>query len=338
MRYATFNIYLVFIFQITLAMNANAQSQYSVRVGSVAENASFPIRSAPATAMSVNEPEVAAEISSRIEKIHVKVGDIATQGSLLAKLDCRSFQQRANVRRSQLAVRDKRIELAQRRLSRTRQLAQQQSVSDEILDERQSELDILQAERAEVAAEYALAKLEVDHCAVRAPFQALVIERLAADGEYVRQGDAIVKVVDIEHVEVSAQIQFGDVDGIEASEQLWFEHADKKYPVTVRAALGALNTATRTREMRLEFSGEPALPGAGGQLFWRDQRPHVSGNLLVRRDEKLGLFILQAGQAKFIALPDAAPGRAAPVDLSPDTKLILEGFYNLSDGDPVTVE
>lgn len=318
-----------------LAANSVAEPAVSVGSANLSDIASYPIRSAPATAVTVNSAEISAEISAQIKNIHVRVGDVVERGAMLATLDCDSFNYVAAARGSRLAALQARIKLANLRLQRTRKLAEKQSVSDEILDERKSELDILQAESAEIQAEKRLARLDVARCKIVAPFRALVTERIAAVGEFVQRGDPVVKIVDIDNVEISAQIQFGDVEGIKASKELWFEYATKRHPAKVRAALGALNTATRNQEIRLEFVNEAALPGAGGQLFWQDKRPHIPGKLLVRRDDRLGLFVLENGKANFVPLPGASTGRAVPVDFPADTKLIVEGFYGLSDGDPV---
>lgn len=308
-----------------------------VQVGKIAKIASYPVRSAPATALSINDAEIAAEIGARVEVLHVKVGDVVERGGLLATLDCDSYDYRAAAQRAKLAALNARIKLAGRRLKRTETLAKQQSVSDEILDERSSELQILEAERGELRAQYSLAKLDVSRCTVKTSFRALVTERLAAEGEYLSLGNPILRVLDIDNVEVSAQIQFGDLASINESATLWFEHAQQKYPVEVRATLGALNTATRNQEMRLKFIDKVALPGAGGQLYWRDNRPHVPGNLLVRRDADMGLFVVENNRAKFVVVPNAAPGRAVPVLLEENTAVVVEGFYSLTDGDELTV-
>ena len=316
-------------------INAQAQTGGVVQVGTLAEIAAYPVRSAPATAVSINETEIAAEIGARVERIHVRVGDVLAGDKKLFNLDCDTYRHRAEAERAKLAALGARIGLAERRLARTETLAKQQSVAEEILDERQSDLEILKAERAEFRANLALAKLDVTRCKGSVPFKALVTERLAAEGDYVGVGDSILRVLDVDNVEVSAQIQFGDLASIEQSAELWFEHADRRYPVKVRAALGSLNTATRNREIRLVFDEEVALPGAGGQLFWRDNRPHVPGNLLIRRGEQMGLFVFENETAKFVAIPDAAPGRATPVQLDLETRIVIEGFYSLSDGDAI---
>ncbi|MGR8949927.1 MAG: efflux RND transporter periplasmic adaptor subunit [Gammaproteobacteria bacterium] len=332
------SILLVLILFFTLPHTGVAAEPARVRVTLLREIASYPIRSAPATALSINDAQISAEIGARVEKLHVRVGDVVDSGGILANLDCASYDYRAAAERAKLAALNARIKLAGRRLKRTETLARQQSVADELLDERRSELQILEAERGELRAQYSLATLDGSRCVVSTAFRALVTERLAAEGEYLSIGDPILRVLDIDNVEVSAQIQFGDLASIEASAKLWFQHSDERYPVQIRATLAALNTVTRNQEMRLIFVEKVALPGAAGQLFWHDRRPHVPGNLLVQRDVEMGIFILEDKRAKFVAVPNGAPGRAVPVSLPENTRVITEGFYSLSNGDSLTVD
>ena len=119
-----------------IAFDSIAQSTAFVRVAPLRDIATYPTRSAPATATSVNTAEIAAEIGTRIKKIHVKVADIVAEGASLASLDCDSFNYIAAARSSQLDALKARIELANLRLRRTEKLAEKQSISDEILDER----------------------------------------------------------------------------------------------------------------------------------------------------------------------------------------------------------
>ena len=72
--------------------------------------------------------------------------------------------------------------------------------------------------------------------------------------------------------------------------------------------------------------------GSSGVLRWRDPQPHIPAALLVRRGSDLGIFVRQGQQARFVALPRAQEGRAAPTDLPPATLVVVRGQAALSDG------
>jgi hypothetical protein len=116
-----------------------------------------------------------------------------------------------------------------------------------------------------------------------------------------------------------------------------FQHDDKSYPVNLRAILPSINSETRNSEVRLLFQNGPALPGASGKLIWKDLRAHIPGNLIVKRNGDLGVFIYDAGKARFVALPGAQAGRASPVDLSLNSTIITEGHFALKNNDDVVL-
>ena len=89
--------------------------------------------------------------------------------------------------------------------------------------------------------------------------------------------------------------------------------------------------------MRLVFDDQSALPGAAGKLVWKDPRPHIPGTLLLRREDELGVFIVNDGHAKFIPVPSAQAGRASPADLPKTANIVTEGRYALKDGDVVVI-
>ena len=59
--------------------------------------------------------------------------------------------------------------------------------------------------------------------------------------------------------------------------------------------------------------------------------------MIVERDGRLGVFVYEGGQARFVELPGARPGRSNLVQLEPSTELVVEGHYGLKDDDNLSV-
>ncbi|WP_455216774.1 hypothetical protein, partial [Kaarinaea lacus] len=95
------------------------------------------------------------------------------------------------------------------------------------------------------------------------------------------------------------------------------------------------DSKSRTREARLLFTENPALPGSAGELVWEQPSASLPADLLVKRNGKLGVFVLNDGQAKFVPLAGAEAGRPAIVNLAPATEIITQGRFRLQDGDSV---
>jgi RND family efflux transporter MFP subunit len=322
---------------LLISTNALAEEKISVNTATIADVAIYPERSAPATVISLNESTISARIAAQVDELPVRVGDIVEAGSTLAKLDCSDYKLASRESRSRIEALKAQIELAKRRLERTKTLTLKQSVSEELLDERESALAVLNADIRGAKAELEMANVNESRCIVKSPFRALIVERTSAVGQYTNVGSALVKIMDIEQLELSAQAFTQDADQITNSENLVFEHAGRKYPVELRTVIHAINTETRNREVRLLFKTEPALPGAAGKLLWRDTRAHIPGEFLVNRSGKLGVFSIKDNVAHFISIPTAQAGRASPTTLPIDTPLVIEGHFSLKEADNVSV-
>ena len=328
-------ILLLSVFLISSSVYAN--EKITVNTAPLSDIAIYPERSAPATVISLNESTVSARITAQVEELPVRVGDIVEAGSTLAKLDCSDYKLASRESRSRIEALNAQIELAKRRLERTKTLTLKQSVSEELLDERESALAVLNADIRGAKADLEMAKIDESRCVVKSPFRALIVERTSAVGQFTNVGSALVKIMDIEQLELSAQAFTQDTDQIMKSGELFFEHAGTKYPVELRTVMPAINTETRNREVRLLFKDEPALPGAAGKLLWRDNRAHIPGEFLVNRNGELGVFSIEDNVAHFISIPSAQAGRASPTTLPVNTPLVIEGHFSLKEADSVSV-
>jgi hypothetical protein len=101
--------------------------------------------------------------------------------------------------------------------------------------------------------------------------------------------------------------------------------------------VAALEPRSRSRELRLEFSGEQALPGSSGRLQWRHPQPHLPAEFLLRRDDSYGVFVLREGRARFVAVEGAREGSPVALALPDETLIVTEGRYGLTEGAAVTV-
>jgi RND family efflux transporter MFP subunit len=315
------------------ALSGGGAAAALVSVQSLEQLAVYPEHRAPATVLSLNESRLSAELNARVTEIPVRVGDVVEPGAVLLRLDCRDYTLAETQAAEALAGLEARLRLARQQLQRAQTLKQQRSVAEELLDQRRAELDQLSAERRVQDARLASARLAVGKCTVTAPFRALVLERLSSVGELAAPGAALLRVLDLAHLEVSAQVLTDDAEGIQQAHSLRLALRGRDYPLRLRTLLPAVNTVSRSREARLSFAAEGALPGSAGELVWQAPGPHVPAELVVRRDGVLGLFLVENGVARFHPLPGAEVGRPAPVALPAGTRVVTEGRFNLEDGE-----
>jgi RND family efflux transporter MFP subunit len=295
-----------------------------------------PEISAAASVESLSDSRISAELNATIKTIPVRVGDIVAPGDILVQLDCSDYELRADELTARLEAGTARAGFARQQLQRARKLESSRTMSQEVLDQREAELVSL---AAEAAAQQALLN-QINHergkCTLRAPFKAVVLERLAHTGEYAMPATPLVRILAIEQLEVSAAVISGDAAGLENAATILFRYDGHDYPVRLRTLTPVIDPQTRTRQARLLFSGASALPGAAGRLIWY-QPPALPADLLVRRQGQLGVLLAQQGRARFHPLPDAREGRPATIDLPAATLIITAGRFAVNEGDRLNI-
>lgn len=312
--------------------HAEAISVRTVRLGDVL---AIPEFSAPATVVARNAPSLAAEIAARVEDISVKVGDGVTADDLLVRLDCRRYESLLTARQAAVDRARAQQSFAEQQLQRARNLQRKKSISEELLDQRRTDLATAEADLLASEQELRLAEIDVGHCDVRAPVDAVVTERTTSVGSYANVGTVLLKLLEVEGQEVSVDLRHDQADGLQSAHSVVFANDGTDHPVTLRTLLPRVDPVARTREARLVFKGEAAVAGTPGRIVWYGARSMLPSDYLVRRDGRLGVFVLDADRARFIEIPDAQDGRPAVLQLAPETLLISEGRQRLVDNDLV---
>lgn len=294
--------------------------------------------SAPATVIARNSPSLSAEITARIERIPVRVGDIVESGDLLVQLDCRQYDSLLAAAKAGMQQLASERDFSASQLRRAEGLKLKKGISDEGVEQRRSELESYTARYRMQEEKQRQALLQVEHCQIRSPFKAVVIERLAYSGGLATVGTPILKLVQLDDIEVSARLREQEAGTLRESKQIWFEFFNKRYQLTLRSIVPLIEARTRTREARLSFSGESAPIGAAGRVQWQGDSQQLPAAYLVRRDEQLGIFLVDDTKARFHPVPGAIEGQPAVVELPAESTLIVEGRQRLSDGDQVSVQ
>ncbi len=297
----------------------------------------YPTREAPATVVSLNNSLISAQISGELLEFLVKTGDKVKQGDILAKIDCEPYEISAQRAQSALNAGHARNKYAKQRLRDAEKLRNRRAISSDQLNLRSSEANALASEIGVLTADLKEAKRLITKCIVTAPFDAVVVARLASVGDYTRPGSALVKLLDLSSLEVSAKIQQQDVDSLKQAGKIDFIASGHTYPVIRRAIVPLVDSKIRSFEARLSFVGRVAPSGSAGRLRWHSKKLHIPADYLVKRGASLGVFIHKNGVAHFYALDTAGNGLPAPINLPADTEIITTGRYSLVDGQAIKI-
>lgn len=299
-----------------------------------------PPREAPASVVARNQSRLAAETSGTVQAWRAELGERVRRGQVLVQLDPRDAELAQQRARAALASSEAGLALAQSQLDSARALVAQNFLSREALTQRETEVvrarTAVQSARVELAsAARALAKTTL-----RAPFDGVVKARSVQTGETVAPGTELYLLVETGHDEVEAILAPADAASLRQATDIRLDSAQGSQALALKRIGTAITAPARTVPARLRFRNpaEAPPPGSSATLRWSDPRAHLPPDLLVRRDGVYGVFVAERNTARFVPVPGAQEGRAAPVPaaLTEGTQLVVRGQARLQNGTAIT--
>ena len=219
--------------------------------------------------------QVGTPVSGVVEHIAVERGDTVVRGQVLVQLS-------AGVERASLAVARERAaqvgetvvangtqELARRELARAHELYAQNFVSKTYLDKQQAEVSVAggrsdqASERRQLSGrEVGLAQAQLAQRTIRAPISGVVVERLAAAGEYVEQ-KPVLRIASIDPLRVDVLVPaaaFGQIEPGRSATVVPELFNRSTHVAVVKTVDRLIDAASNTFRVRLE------LPNPSGAL------------------------------------------------------------------------
>lgn len=163
------------------------------------------------TTQPIDQTVVKARVAGRLAEVLVREGDRVTKGQLLARFETNELQARVNERQSAVDAARADARWTARDLSDKQQLASRNIVSQSALDASRATAENKASMVAVAEAQLEIARKNLADAEVLAPFDGVVGERLANQGESLPIDGRIVALLDTSHVEVSAQMPAADV-------------------------------------------------------------------------------------------------------------------------------
>lgn len=328
----------IILFSLFVSDSLRAQTVVNVRAEDLREVLVDFERRAPADVRALNASVLAAEVSAIVTSIHADVGQEVRKGDLLLQLESIDYKLNLKQAEANLTSGKARLSQATIKLERARSLEKSQYASANELLERETDVLIFGAEIQAGEVAVSIARRNLDKCSLTAPYDGVIDERMAQVGNFVRNGDPLIAVTQIDQFELDAELPDGLADGIESADLLRFESRGKSWPVELLRLSPVIDRQRRTRRARFSFIENAPAVGRSGELVWRTGQGMLPANLVSRRDGVLGVFLLDAGHARFEPLPDAQEGRPARVDLPASTRVITMGRERLQDGVAISVQ
>lgn len=314
------------------AGSATAEAQVAVQARPYAEVAIAETHRAAARVLPRHDSLLAAETAAVVLAVHAEAGAEVAAGALLVELDATDARLARDQAAAQLSAAQARHELAGQRLRRAEELHRTGHLSADGLLAQRTEATAAEAEVQLTRQALAIAARQVAKCSLRAPFAGVVAERMAQVGSLAVPGTPLLRLVQTGDAEVEAHLATGAAAAVEAGAATALEVDGKPYPLRLLRLSPILDRATRTRLVRLAFAGPGVPEGSTGSLRVTVPRSALPAEFAVQRDGVTGVFVVEAGSARFVPVPGASPGRILPLTLPDDSLVVVTGQQALSDG------
>lgn len=282
-------------------------------------------------------PDQKATISSRlmgfIKVLDLKEGQKVKRGELLFSID--SSDVKSGIIQAQSGYDQAKAGLMDAKLDydRFEKLYQDASVSKQQFDKISLKYKVAQENLASAQSGLNQAKSQLKYANVRAPFDGVVVKKMASAGDLAAPGSPVVELENLKSLSVQTQVAEDLFAVLRPEDEVLVVVDGQKLPLvgTIYALVSAADPATRTHTVKLSL---PAINNVNSGTFARvnfkrgdRQTLMIPKTAIVNRSGIEGVFVLEDGKAYFHM-----------VRLGEELEDLVEVQAGLSLGDVVVVD
>lgn len=163
------------------------------------------------TTQPIDQTIVKSRVAGRLADVFVREGDRVTEGQVLARFETTELQAKFNERQSALEAARADARWTARDRSDKETLANRNIVSQSAADQARATAENRASMVSVAEAQLEVARKNLADAEVKAPFDGVVGERIANQGESLPIDGKILALLDTSHVEIAAQMPAADV-------------------------------------------------------------------------------------------------------------------------------
>jgi multidrug efflux system membrane fusion protein len=278
----------------------------------------------------VKNVELRPRVSGYIESVEFTEGALVEKGQLLFKIDAQPFRSEVSRLEAELTSAQAQIDLAERDLGRASSLKQTNAISQELLDNRTTQLTKAGADADSVKAALRNAQLNLSYTNVSAPISGRVSKANITEGNYVAQGESILTTL------VSTHKMYAYFD-VNEHTYMQIDFVDNQ-----------IDTSSGTIRLRAVFENTDGLFTPGMFVRLKMQVSHAQTSILVNEialgtdlNHKFVLVVGPDNKTEYRAVelgPRMGTLRVIASGLSKDDVIIVKGLQRTRPGAEVTPE
>ncbi len=286
------------------------------------------------------EITITPDIGGKIDKIHVKEGDMVKHGQLLAELDTRAFRLQLEQAEAGVLVADANREDAKRNMARMERLNTEKAVSEQQYEKIKFLYEASEAQLRQAQAVLNLAKHNVEVSRMRAPFNGVVASINADVGDVINPmmggffpNEGILTLMDYSRIKITVEVSQRDAARIEKGQ---FAHVEvAAFPG--RSFPGSVSLVNQTADAQSKkFAVEVQLENQDRLL-----KPNTFGDItiIVAVHENVLVIPIKAVLEKnYVFVVQEETGKKVDVTLGLQNQDFIEVTSGLKVGDWVIIE
>lgn len=208
--------------------------------------------------------EVGAQVSGKIQKIHVTLGQTVKKGELIAEIDSETQQNNLNTAqaelsayKTQLNAKQVALSVAESNYQRLSKLYNQKSASLSDLESAKNELATAKANLEDVKSQIQVAEIAVNtaktnlgYTKITSPIDGIIVSIPVSEGQTVNANQSsptIVQVADLSKALIKLEIAEGDIAQVKADQAVSFNtlaEPNRRYQGKIKSIDPALTTLT----------------------------------------------------------------------------------------------
>lgn len=299
----------------------------------------------PGTVVPDQRARIASRLMGYIKDLDVKVGQTVQRGEALFSID--SSDIRSQIAQAQAGYQQAQAALADAKLDfdRFQKLFKEDSVSKQQFDKIRLQYSVAQENLAAAKSGLDQAKAQLKYANVEAPFDGVVVEKMAVAGDLAAPGNPILSIENLNSLSVQTEVS-GELFAAlrNGDKALVMIDGQSVMEGTIYTLVGAADPRTRTHTVKLSLpAGKNINSGTFARVsFTQGERQTlmVPKSAVVTRAGIEGVFVVEEGKSFFhmvrtgVAIGDEIEIQAG---LALGEKVVIENNQSMLNGDNVKV-
>jgi membrane fusion protein, multidrug efflux system len=291
------------------------------------------------------EVTLRSEADGRVVEIAFQEGREVLRGAVLVRLDAEKTKAGIAALEAQISEHQVRLQNAERNLARNLPLLESKLISGLQFDNLETEIAAIRAQIEQTQANLAREKVRLTDASIRAPFSGVTGARTLSPGDYLKVGDPVVTVVDLDLLEISFQVPERLKPKLSLGQRVALQvtpYPDQEFAGKVSFIAPGVDVNTRTFQVKAQVGNAEHFLSPG--MFARvrlvteifETAVTVPWESIIQTESETYLYTVEDEIARKIPvrLGTITPQWAQifDTDLQPGAAVILEGKFAARDG------